>query len=412
MPSLSDRLKALGVKVGSQDLQPPRPANPYSIDRVLDGRVIETPLGETYAVETLYPEGYAQGAVPLRFSHPMDGVAAWMHDERIRNLQLHEFAFLDTETTGLSGGTGTYAFLIGAGRFIGDTFHLAQFFMRDPIEEPGQLAALEAFLAPCAALVTFNGKAFDVPLLNTRYLTHGWRPPFMDQAHIDLLHLARRLWRARLPSRTLPNLEVQILGATRTQDDVPGWMIPQMYFDYLKSGDARPLQSVFYHNAMDVLSLSALLNHTSELLANPLNTSIQHSLDLISLARLFEDQGEIDMAVQLYLKGLDAGLPEDVLPDALQHLAMIHKYRENLEEAIQFWEQAARLQHISAHIELAKVYEHRLRDLDSAIYWSETALALVKNPGFLANEKYSWQIELEHRLERLHRKRNAKPTTR
>jgi len=338
MPSLSDRLRALGVKVGSQDLPPPQSANPYSIDRVLEGRVIETPLGETYAVEAQYPIGYAQGAVTLWFSHPLDGIAAWMQEERIRNFSLQEFAFLDTETTGLAGGTGTYAFLIGVGRFIGDTFHLLQLFMRDPIEEPGQLAALEAFLAPCSALVTFNGKSFDLPLLITRYLTHGWRPPFVEQVHIDLLHLARRLWRARLPSRTLPNLEFQILGATRTQEDVPGWMIPQMYFDYLRSGDARPLRSVFYHNAMDVLSLAALLNHTAELLVDPLNSKGQHGLDLVDMARLYEDQGEIDLAIRLYLQALDLGIPQDALPDALQRLAMIHKHRDNLEGAIPFWE--------------------------------------------------------------------------
>ena len=407
MPSLSDRLKALGVKVGAQDLPAPQPANPYSIDRVLEGHLLSTPLGDTYVVEGHYPIDYAQGDVPLWYDRPLDALAAWAQDERIRELSPQSFAFLDTETTGLSGGTGTYAFLIGVGRFEGAEFHLAQFFMRDPLEEPGQLAALEEFLAPCIALVSFNGKAFDVPLLNTRYLTHGWRPPFADQAHVDLLHLARRLWRDRLPSRTLPNLEVQILGAMRSQEDVPGWMIPQIYFDYLRSGDARPLKNVFYHNAMDVLSLVALFSHTAALLADPLHQMAEHGEDLLAVARLFEELGHIDQSIQLYLKALEMDLPEEAMLTTLQRLALIHKRQDNLEAAVRLWEEAAQRQHLQAHIELAKYYEHRLQQYNEAIYWTETALAILHQPGFPVIERRHWQAELEHRLERLHRKQHG-----
>src|SRR4030067_1036414 len=141
--------------------------------------------------------------------------------------------------------------------------------MRDPFEEPAMLLALEEFLAPCKTLVTFNGKSFDAPLLTTRYTLQGWPSPMGRMAHIDLLHLARRLWRDRLPSRTLSNLEVQILGAQRSEEEIPGWMIPQMYFDFLRDGDARPMKRVFYHNEMDVLSMAALLNLVVNLLENP-----------------------------------------------------------------------------------------------------------------------------------------------
>ncbi len=190
-------------------------------------------------------------------------LAEWAREPRLAELAPADFAFLDTETTGLSGGTGTYAFLVGVARFEDEGLHLAQFFMRDPSEEPGLLAALEEFLAPCQALVTFNGKAFDAPLLLTRYLCHGWQPPFQGLAHVDLLHLARRLWRDRLPSRTLTMLEAHILGAGRSEEDIPGWLIPEMYFTYLQTGDPTPLKSVFYHNAMDVISLVALMEHMS-----------------------------------------------------------------------------------------------------------------------------------------------------
>lgn len=407
MPSLSDRLKSLGVNVGAQNLPPPKPAYPYTIDRVLDGHLWSTSQGETYVVERRYSNDYAQGTVPLWIERPLDAIAVWARDERIRTLGQHSFAFLDTETTGLSGGTGTYAFLIGVGRFEGGEFHLEQFFMRDPVEEPAQLAALEEFLAPCTALVTFNGKAFDAPLLTTRYLTHGWRPPFIDQVHIDLLHLARRLWRDRLPSRTLPNLEYQILGALRSQDDVPGWMIPQLYFDYLRSGDARPLKNVFYHNAMDVLSLAALFSHTATLLADPFSDRIEHAEDLFAMAKLFEEQEQYDTAIQLYLRGIEADLPDEILTDALQRLALLHKRLDNLAAAVTLWEKAAHRQHLHAHIELAKYYEHRAQDYAAAIYWTETALSIIDQPGFPAYEKYHWRAELEYRLARLYRKRNG-----
>ena len=404
MPSLSDRLKSLGVKVGAQNLPSPQVNRPFSVENVLDGKVIPTHLGEAYAVESLFPNGYAQGSVPIQISHPLHGIADWIQEDRLRETSSTQIAFLDTETTGLSGGTGTYAFLIGVGRFDGDEFHLAQFFMRDPAEETGHLAALEEFLAPCSALVTFNGKAFDVPLLATRYLTHGWRPPFMEHIHIDLLHLARRLWRARLPSRTLPNLEYNILGALRTEQDVPGWMIPQLYFDYLRSGDARPLKSVFYHNAMDVLSLAALLNHTSGILADPLHARLEHAEDVYSIARLHEDGGDLQMAIQLYHQGLEGTLPEDKYVETLQRLGRLYKRQGDFSASIALWEQAAQHNHIDSHVELAKYFEHHLRDYESALTWTQRALKIIAEPGFNLYERRYWQAELERRLSRLLRK--------
>ena len=202
MPSLSDKLKSLGVKIGAQDLPPPRPHNQNTIESVIGGNSVITPLGDTYIIDSFYPPEYQHASQKLWATLSLDVIAAWAGDERINHLAPTEFAFLDTETTGLSGGTGTYTFLVGIARYEQGTFHLSQFFMRDPIEEPALLVAIEKFLAPCRAVVTFNGKAFDIPLLSTRYTAQGWLHPFHEMAHVDLLHLARRLWRDRLPSRT------------------------------------------------------------------------------------------------------------------------------------------------------------------------------------------------------------------
>ena len=421
MPTLSDKLKSLGVKVGPADLPTPLPVQPASLDQVLGGAAYLTPQGETYRVEARYPADHPHGSAHLHIHAPLHGLALWGRDNHIAELPPQSFAFLDTETTGLSGGSGTYAFLIGIGRFEGEEFHLAQFFMRDPLEEPAQLAAFEEFLAPCQAMVTFNGKTFDIPLLYTRFVTHGWQPPFTGLAHLDLLHLARRLWRDRISNRSLSNLEWQILGALRTEEDVPGWEIPELYFDYLKDGDPSPLKRVFYHNAMDVVSLAALMNHMAALLANPLQAELEHGVDLIDLAKLFEDLGDLDTATRLYIHGLEHEdahaelLPKALFLDAIQRLAQIHKRQQDFPAAIELWQQAARHRHLEAHLELAKFYEHHQKDYPEAIYWTQTAIALVEDPQALADlprlltpyERRQWLAELTHRLERLQNKQHG-----
>jgi hypothetical protein len=316
--------------------------------------------------------------------------------------------FLDTETSGLAGGTGTFAFLIGLARFSIDGLHLAQFFMRDPLEEPAILLALEEFLAQTQTIVSFNGKAFDIPLLNTRYTLQGWKSPFKNLAHIDLLHLARRLWRDRLPSRTLANIEVQILHATRTDEEIPGWMIPQLYFDYLRDGDARPLKRVFYHNAMDVVSLVALLNHTTRLLDNPLPPSLNEFIELAAVARLLEDLGHIERAVPIYEACLQAEVPPEIVTDALYRLSFLHKRRNNYGAAIPLWEQAATNHQIYAYEELAKYHEHQNRDIKSAMIWTTKGLDQIDSLDVTRSEKRVLKIEFNHRLERLQKKMAAK----
>jgi len=361
-------------------------------------------------VEAVYPPEYRHGQAGLRYQAALQRLAAWSGDARIGEFPHHSFAFLDTETTGLAGGTGTYAFLVGVGRFEGDHFHLAQFFMRDPDEEPALLLALEQFLAPCQALVTFNGKAFDIPLLNTRYIMQGWQTPYRENAHVDLLPLARRLWRNRLPSRTLGNLEVQILGVSRAEEDIPGWMIPQLYIDYLRSGDSRPLKGVFYHNAMDVLSLAALLNHTAGMLAQPLDGTIEHAADLLSLARVYEDLGEISLASEIYHCLLDQELSREHILEALNRLALIHKRQGDLSSAIPLWEKAAELEHIEACVELAKYYEHRCYDYPEAVCWTEQAVQHCTTCDLPTFEKKQIIAELEHRLRRLRRLMARQPS--
>ena len=408
MATLSERLKAMGVKIGTQDLPPPEQRKSYPVEEIVAGRFVDTGNGDTYVIEEDFPISYIHGQVGLQIANAPRLIAEWAGNQKIAEQDPEAIVFLDTETSGLAGGTGTFAFLVGVGRYTPEGFHLAQFFMRDPLEEPALLIALEEFLAPCQTIVSFNGKAFDVPLLDTRYTLQGWKSPFKGLAHVDLLHLARRLWRDRLPSRTLANLEVQILHASRTDEEIPGWMIPQMYFDYLRDGDARPLKRVFYHNAMDVVSLAALLNHTSALLENPSAQPMGEYIDLAAVARLFDELGHTDKAAELYETCLNAGLPEEIHNDTLYRLSLLHKHNNNYLAAIPLWEQAAARRKIYAYEELAKYFEHHALDLNSALKWTQEALAFIDTSDLPSADIRQWKSEFKHRLQRLQRKINSK----
>ncbi|KXK12933.1 MAG: hypothetical protein UZ14_CFX002001979 [Chloroflexi bacterium OLB14] len=356
------------------------------------------------SLKKFFDKTYLHGKVPAHSHFPLSMISQITKDSRINQLPITKFAFLDTETSGISGGTGTYAFLIGVARFIDNKLVLKQFFMRDPAEEPAMLEALIHFLAPCEGLVTFNGKSFDAPLLVTRYSLHKIPAPFKNYAHIDLLPLARRLWRDRLPSRALKYLEEYVLGFTRSSDEVPGYEIPWLYFDYLRTGDATPLAGVFYHNAMDVVAMAALLGHVSELLDNPYNGRVEHSLDFIALGKLFEDMNHLDEAARLYERGLELGLQESDFGVAVKRLSILQKKRGDMNQAVKWWHDAAKKNHIYAHIELAKYYEHKMRDVKKSLQWANSAKREIEKADVPNYIRKHWLTEIEHRLKRLQKK--------
>ncbi len=402
MPSLSDKLKALGVKIGAADLPPPTPKDSLPALAGLEGDWQRLPAGLVWVQKRVFPAEYWHGTLPIFPLPPLQGLALWAGDPRIADLQPSQLAFLDTETSGLAGGTGTYAFMVGAGRFVAQEFHLSIFFLRDPAEEAALLQALAAFLAPCAALVTFNGKAFDAPLLRTRYTLHGMPAPFKDFAHIDLLPLARRLWRDRLPNRALKYLEEHIMSAPRSSEEVPGYEIPWLYFDFLRTGDPTLLQGVFYHNAMDVVAMTALLRLTADWLHAPLQSDIQHGQDVIALAKLQEDLHQWDVAAQLYERGLQTNLPEADFWQAIKRLSTLQKRRGDLQTALRLWQQAAENNHPFALLELAKHAEHRQKDYPAALAYAQKAQALLAADSSLPSyARQHWQTELQKRISRL-----------
>jgi uncharacterized protein len=301
MESLSDKLKSLGVTVGAHNLPPPKPVKKgHPIESVVQGDFDCTPFGDTFVVTQDYAGDYQHGIMTLCSSVDPTILNECCRCNIVEDVGLDRYIFLDTETSGLSGGTGTYAFLIGLGYRTANGFRLVQLFMRDPGHETALLASLARFIDSFEVVVTFNGKLFDIPLLNARHIMNSYPSPFGEMQHVDLLPVARKLWRNRLPSRALKSLETDILNLPRTDEEVPGWLIPQLYFDYLRSGDARPLAGILYHNAMDILSLAALFNFVSDILMDPSDTRLLDSLDIAAIARIYEEMGRHEKAIALY----------------------------------------------------------------------------------------------------------------
>ena len=214
-----------------------RPAR-YFVEELISGQVVATSAGEHFETEKLYQRHRRHGSIDISSLIELpDDLLDSLSGNTILKSHPKRWAFLDTETTGLAGGAGTYAFLIGVGSIDEEGFRVRQFFMRDFGEEASLLARLTEYLSGFDVLITYNGKTYDVPLLETRYRMARSKPPFARLAHLDLLHGARRLWKLRLDSCRLVDLENQILGLER-EGDLPGEMIPYYYFQYLRTQQA------------------------------------------------------------------------------------------------------------------------------------------------------------------------------
>ena len=239
-------------------------------------------------------------------------------------------------------------------------------------------------------------------MLNTRHRLVGLTPILSADTHyhLDMLTIARRIWKTRLPGRSLGDLEREILHITRDEEEVPGWMIPEMYFDYLYSGDARPMKRVFYHNAVDIISLAQLFFITHQMLKAPLELTVDN-IDLASIARIYEKQNRLDEAIDLYEASLNRGLPVQVYLQTVERYALIFKQKKDWDQAVNLWHRAAELNSFDSLLELAKYYEHILKDIDKAEEMTQKAVKLVKNQVLPPWKKTIMINELNHRLFRL-----------
>jgi len=351
--------------------------------RMIGATVATTKFGNHLSVRNWH-------ATP-EFCAPSDGVIELLQSASSRkrgsaiNPLLHmaedpeKWLFLDTETTGLAGGTGTYAFLIGIAWWDANGLQVEQFLMRDFSEEHSVLLELSERLAERPVLVTFNGKTFDWPLLENRFLMTRSIPVPQLAAHLDLLHPARAVWKLRLGSVKLMELERRVLDAPRLgwdrADDVPSHMIPQFYFDYLRGRSVAPLAGVVRHNRNDLRGLAALFGKLNELLSNEKPSEDVDGLDLFGLSRYLQRRGEARRAESACVAARDRGLPIFLDGQAKWELAKMAKRRGQHGEAARIWEELAQDDdwRVAACEELAQFQERKQKDYSAALKYAKAA---------------------------------------
>jgi len=378
-----------------------------AVDRPLEGEEITTPLGIAYRMQRSYPSDHQHGPSRLADLLVYDALLASdvARQPALAQARMDGLLFLDTETTGLAGGAGTLAFLVGVGTFTAEGFRLRQYFLRDPAEEAAMLHALLEDLEAATGLVTFNGQAFDLPLLDSRYIVGlRQRRNLMAAPHLDLLHPSRRLWSRSLPDCTMGTIEQQVLHLRRTEDDIPGALIPGMYLEYLRTGATQGMQRVIYHNTMDVLSLVGVATQVLGRHRQPDLSQLTAS-EALAVGRWHQRAGRVDPAEQA-LRSAVALSEGDLRIEALRRLAEYMKRGGRAAEALAAWAEW----HDRAPsdptpcVELAKYFEWEIRDAHQALYWTGEAL------GALGRWPADWRrdealVRLTHRLVRLQAKR-------
>lgn len=399
MSALSDKFSRLAAlkPANGRAVQPAELRAPDEVDtlaRLLGAAVARNHYGEHLSIRNWFSspefappspgvlELIFRGAAPPKKSPRERATHARLLREKVEAASDPEkWLFLDTETTGLSGGTGTYAFLVGIAWWDSGGLQVEQFLLRDYSEEHSLLHELAGRIAERPVLVTYNGKTFDWPLLESRFtMTRAIGVPRLA-AHLDLLHPARTVWKMRLGSVRLIDIEQQILDPARLgwhrENDIVSSQIPQYYFDYLRGGTAHPLRGVVRHNEMDLRGLAALFGKLNSLLHEQ-DGDIEdaHSLDLFGLSRFLNKRGEKRRAHSACSQALGGDLPIAFRGQATRELAFLAKRRGDTEGAAGLWLDLASdaQEGWLACEQLAMHYERQVKDFEQALRYAELAL--------------------------------------
>lgn len=388
-------------------------SDPERLCEAVGARPIDTEQGPCLLVDRRYEADRWHGDVRV-------GDCVVADDERLRVMDgLLEppsgpgrVLFVDTETTGLSGGAGTVAFLVGFGWFDLGAFQIRQFLLTSFAAERALLAAVADCLGPAGLIVTYNGKAFDLPLMETRWLFHRMDTPFAGKRHFDMLHPARRLWRRRAPATdpadlvddgcSLGALERALVGFERV-GDVPGFEIPSRYFQFLRTGDPRPLVAVLEHNRLDLVSLAVVVARGQQLVGGGAE-ACRDAHEALALGRMLDRAGRPDRAEACFRRASRAG-DAPVCAEGLLRLALKCRRERRYGDAAEICRAILELDVEARVVALARRYalealaihhEHRERDLAAA---RDFAIAALE-----ADERPRWQGGVQHRLARLERK--------
>lgn len=376
MRSLRDRLKAIS---NSQPKAEPKPSRPDAYFM----RETIVPLERLKGIECTTLED-------IRACDPSFDAKQW---------NVRRVLFLDTETTGLSGGAGTLAFEIGLGFLDERGMVIRQYVMRGYEEEAAMLDSIASMLKNFDTLVTFNGKSFDIPLLESRMIMHRLGAPLAGKAHFDLLHACRRVYKLRLGRCNLSALEEAVLGDTRT-DDLPGAQIPQRYFEFLKTQEFALLEDVLRHNLQDVESLASLTGHLCAVFRAP--ETLQHPEDMLGVGKTLLRTAH----TQEGRRCLKLLATSRVSAHANRYLSLSYKRRREWTQSVAVWQAMISRGEggLWPYVELAKYYEHIARDVPRALRYTHAALSYALNVSLLGTADAALIDALHKRIARLNRK--------
>jgi uncharacterized protein YprB with RNaseH-like and TPR domain len=384
---LRERVRALAQKPSKRVERATREAKEKALAELPFVRV-ERSDGPVDVRSRVYDVTATHGHVPLKsaLAARPEAVATLAIDRKLEGFDPSRALFVDTETTGLSGGTGMMAFLVGAGRFEDGRFVVEQWFLREPSEEPALLLALRERLEQCTSIVSFNGKAFDLPLLRARFIMNRLGVP-ETPPHFDLVHVARRIYGDRMDQCRLVHLERDVLGFVR-EGDVHGSEIPSRYTAFLRHGDAEGLLPVIEHNLWDVIAMAALVGELAARASGDDAVGRFEASDMAGLAKTALRAGDHGLAIAMAGEALDrAGMDKDrsVAVRAGAVAAKAHRKRgehgRSKEALLQVLDHAP--DDAWAHLELSKLYEHKYRDPWRALEHARRAIGAEKDDAML-----------------------------
>jgi uncharacterized protein len=377
--SLTDKGKATAVR--------PEPGPPMKPRRE-PVRIFEN----SYVLAARY------GQIPISMGLQIPGsiLSFLSRDGGFQGLDLSSAVFIDLETTGLAGGTGTVPFLVGLAYYRDERFKVTQFFLDDMGEEGRLLEELERFVREMGfrSVVSYNGKAFDLPLIETRFALHRTPCPLRDLPHLDFLFSARSLWKHKYESCRLFDLAQAIVHAARSED-IPGAEVPLRYFQYIRGGDFSLIEPILYHNQEDLLSLLGVIVAGAVLIERNREAAERgeaDAMDLYGVARLFERAGDMTTTTALLERALAGGLTAEVSHQARKKLSGHFKKNKDWDKALGFWQEMAAGDEFDCFRELAMYFEHRARDYDQAIRFATEGLAVSKGRSAAAERDFEKRI--------------------
>jgi len=356
-----------------------------------------------FVLDRRYSPGHRHGRVAVADSAPAEN-GSWPTLRLLAPIEPSgRLLFVDVETTGLSGGAGTYAFLVGCGWFEGAAFRVRQLLLTSYAAERGLLEAMRETAGGAGAIATYNGKTFDVPVIDTRCLLHRVATPFGGMPHVDVLHPARQLWKS--DETRLATIEASVLGHVR-EGDVPGFEIPARYFHYVRSGDPRPLAAVLEHNRLDLLSLAMLTARLAQLLEEGAEAATT-AREALGLGRLYQRGGRLDAARACFARAAEIRGEAAARAEALRAYAILCRRARQHEAAAAAWRRLLDLPSCPAPLAreareaLAVHCEHRLRDFQTARRLAMESLRFATSTARTS--------AIHHRMARLDRKLGPPP---